>query len=113
DPDTFFVSEQNAGRTDHFTLVFDKPVAVKSVVVTTGRPGGGDLLDAGTVAVSGDGKQFEPLAKFADGVARAQPEGRQVVAVRIQPAADLGHPLAIREFVIESEPAVAVFLYPV
>ena len=49
DPDTYFASEKNPTATDHFTLVFDKPVAVKSVTATTGRPKGGDALEAGTL----------------------------------------------------------------
>ena len=47
DPDTYFASEKNPTAADHFTLVFDKPVAVKSVTATTGRPKGGDALEAG------------------------------------------------------------------
>jgi hypothetical protein len=113
DPNTYFASSQNAGRADHFTLVLDKPVAVKSIEVITGRPRGGDLLAAGTLEVSGDGKTFEELAIFVEGVASAKPAGRPLRAIRIKPAADLKHPLAIREFVIESEPAVAIFKYPV
>ena len=113
DPGTYFASAQEAGPRDHFTLVFDKPVAVQSVTVTTGRPQGGDLLDAGNLEGSADGKKFESLAKFAEGVARARPGGRKLRAVRVQPTDDLKHPLAIREFAIESEPPVAVFKYPI
>jgi hypothetical protein len=114
DPNTCFVSAKNPTAADHFTLVFDRAVSLKSVVVTTGQPkGGADRLDAGSVEVSADGKTFEPLAKFEDGTARGKGEGKQVRAVRVRPAEDLKHPLAIREFVIESEPAVAVFKYPV
>jgi Peptidase of plants and bacteria len=113
DPDTYFLSEKDAGADDHFTLYFDKPVAVKSLTVTTGRPKGGDALDAGTLEVSADGTKFEELAKFADGVARAKPDGRQVQMIRLRPAKDLGHPLAVREIVLESEPAATVFRYPV
>ncbi len=36
DPGTYFASKENFGGGDHFTLVFDRPVAVKSIVVTTG-----------------------------------------------------------------------------
>src|SRR5437868_298395 len=67
DPDTCFVSAGNAGRADHFTLVFDRPVAVRSAAVTTGRAKGADGLDAGALEVSADGKKFEPAAKFAGG----------------------------------------------
>jgi hypothetical protein len=113
DPSTYFASKQNAGRGDHFTLVFDKPVAVKSITVTTGNPQGGDRLDTGTLETSADGKKFEPVAQFVKGVARAKLEAQKVRAVRVRPAADLKHPLAIREFVIKSDSAVAVFRYPV
>ncbi len=113
DADTFFASAQDVGGADHFTLVFDKPVSMKSLIVTTGRPKGGDRLDAGALEVSADGKTFEVVAEFAEGTARAKADGRQVLAVRIKPAADLKHPLAVREFAVESEPAVAVFQYPV
>jgi hypothetical protein len=113
DPDTCFVSARDAGSGDHFTLLFDRPVAVTALEATTGRPQGGDRLDTGTLEVSADGKTFEELTKFADGVARARPAGQQVQAVRLRPGADLKHPLAIREIVIKSEPAVAVFQYPI
>src|SRR5438128_158054 len=59
DPETFFLSKGNAGAADHFTLVFDKPVAVKSIVVATGRPKGGDTLEDGILEVSADGKTFK------------------------------------------------------
>ncbi len=48
-PDTYFLSAQNVTATDHLTLVFDKPVKVQSIAVTTGRPAGGDALDAGVL----------------------------------------------------------------
>jgi hypothetical protein len=113
DPNTYFASKQNPGPVDHFTLVFDQPISVKSVVATTGRPNGGDHLEAGTLVASEDGKKFKPLTPFVDGVARARPEGRKLRAIRIQPTANLKHPLAIREITIESDPPVAVFHYPV
>jgi hypothetical protein len=113
DADTYFASAKDAGGEDHFTVVFDRPVSLKSVMVTTGRPKGGDALDDGTLEASEDGKKFEPLAKFADGKAVAKPAGKTVRAVRLKPAADLKHPLAVREIAIESDPPVAVFKYPV
>jgi RNA polymerase sigma factor (sigma-70 family) len=110
---TYFASAQPAGPADHFTLVFDRPVAMQAIAVTTGRPDGTDPLDAGTLEVSTDGTTFEPVADFTDGSARGLLGGRKVQAVRVRPTADLGHALAIREFVIESGPAVARFQYPV
>jgi hypothetical protein len=113
DATTYFKSSKNAGRADHFTLVFDKPVTCKSIMATTGQPDGANGLDAGALEVSVDGKRFTPLAKFEVGQAHAKLDGKRIVAVRIRPAQDLEHPLAIREFVIESLPAVATFKYPI
>lgn len=112
-PDTYFASAGNARAADHFTLVFDQPVAVRLVAVRTGRPGGGDRLDAGALEGSADGQQFEPLSRLAEGAARVRLEGRKLRAVRVRPVADLGHPLVVREFTVESDPPVAAFKYPV
>jgi hypothetical protein len=113
DADSYFASREEAGLSDHFTLTFDKPVTVRSITVTTGKPDGDDALDEGTLEVLGENKKWEELAKFTEGVASAKPHGRRARAVRIRPASDLDHPLAIREFAIESDPPVAVFRYPV
>src|SRR5262249_56334306 len=94
--DTDLASGEKAKKSDHFTLVFDKPVAVTSVGVTTGKASGENRLDDGTLEVSADGKTFEPLGAFAKGVASGKPKGASVRAVRIQPAAHLHHPLAVR-----------------
>jgi hypothetical protein len=113
DADTHFASAEDAGRSDHFTLVFAMPVALESIAVVTGRPDGSDRLDAGTLEVSADGKTFDELEPFVGGEARGEPEGRMTRAIRIRPGADLRHPLAIREVAIESDPPVATFTYPV
>ena len=122
DPDTFFASDGNPGKDDHFTLRFDEPVAVKQIDLLTGRPKGEDVLLAGRIEVSADGKTFEQYATlswrstrivgtrtlvFADG--KLPPK---VQAIRIKPG-DLDHPLVIREVKIESDPPVATFRYPV
>jgi hypothetical protein len=111
--DSYFASAENPRRSDHFTLVLDEPVAVTAIVVTTGRPKGGDRLDSGMLEGSTDGKKFELLARFAEGRAESKPSGRRVRAVRIKPDADLEHPLAIREIVVESTPKVAIFKHPI
>ena len=113
DPGTYFASAKNAGKSDHFTLVFDDPVTVTSIAAVTGRPGGEDKLIQGALEVSSDGKTFSQVAKFAGGAVRWKSSGRTVRAIRIQPTADLKHPLTIREIAVESHPRVAVFTYPV
>jgi hypothetical protein len=113
DEKTYFASEKNATGKDHFTLVLDKPVSVRSVHVTTGRPDGGDKLDAGTLMVSSDGKKFQEVAKLRDGVAEVKLTEGKIQAIRVKPTADLKHPLVIREIVLDSDPSVAIFKYPV
>jgi hypothetical protein len=113
DPTTFFASTENPGAADHFTLVIDKPVSLKRLTIITGKPNGADKLESGTVALSADGKTFDEAAKFANGTAKAEPDGRLIQAVRITPSGDLTHPLVIRELTIESEPSIATFRYPV
>jgi hypothetical protein len=110
---TYFTSEKNATDKDHFTLLLDKPATIRSLRVITGRPDGGDKLDSGTLESSTNGKTFAELAKFHDGIAEIKLAGRKTQAIRIKPARDLDHPLVIREVVLDAEPAVIVFKYPV
>lgn len=111
DPATCFESATNPTAADHFTLRFDNPAAVRLVSVQTGAPDGGRKLAAGRLEVSTDGTVFEQLATFKNGVARGDAGGREIVAVRVVPAAQ-GHPLVIREFVIAA-PQLVPFRFPV
>lgn len=113
DEETFFASAANAGPTDHFTLVFEQPAAVQAIGVVTGGKDGSGRLEAGLLQVSADGKTFETLAKFAEGMAKVDLQKRRVRAIRIAPEEELKHSLAIREIAIASQPAVSVFRYPV
>jgi Peptidase of plants and bacteria len=113
DAGTYFGSAQNPGTADHFTLIFDEPVIVSSIAVVTGRSDGSDALDAGKLEVSVDGKTFHDRANFSAGTAYAVPGIAPIRAIRIKPSQQLGHPLAIREVTIDSQPPVAVFKYPV
>jgi hypothetical protein len=112
DPKSFFGSAKNPIAKDHFTLIFDKPVTLKSITATTGKPDGSDKLDAGVLQVSSDGATFTDAGKFAAGIATAKNKGK-VIAVRIKPSTDLTHPLAISEITIDSDPKVVIFKYPV
>lgn len=113
DANSYFASAKDADKDDSFTIVFDKPVSVGAIGVVTGRLKGGDALDKGRLEVSEDGKKFESLAEFADGAIKSDAKGRKLLAVRIVAAEDLKHPLAVREFTIESTPPLAIFKYPV
>jgi acetyl esterase/lipase len=120
DPNTYFASARNPTANDHFTLVLDKAVVLTSIAVTTGQPDGRNKLEAGVLEISEDGKEFETLAKIVDGKANVKAgssaiKGKrlEVKAIRLRPTQDMQHPLAIREIVVHSSPAVAVFKYPV
>jgi hypothetical protein len=112
DPATYFASDRNPTKADHLTLTFDHPVALRSVAVLTGRPGGEDAL-SGVLDVSADGTAFETVATLANGKAEAVGRGRAVKAVRVRPTEDLKHPLVIREITIDSDPKVVTFRHPI
>ncbi|AGA29557.1 basic secretory protein-like protein [Singulisphaera acidiphila] len=115
DAETFFASKENPSVSDHFTLVFEQPVSVKSIAVITGQPGpeSAGKLETGVLEVSTDGETFTELAKFANGEAREELHAKPIRAIRIKPTSVQDHPLAVREFTIASDPPVAVFEYPV
>jgi hypothetical protein len=113
DSDTSFASRTNPAKGDHLTIAFEKPVALGSITVTTGRADGRDALDSGAIEISSDGKAFEQVATFTDGTVRLKQDARQVLMVRITATADLPHPLVVRELAIDSQPPVARFRYPV
>jgi hypothetical protein len=113
DPNTYFESEKSATKADHFTLTLDAPVTVATIRVITGKPNGTEILNSGVLEVSSDGKKFEMMAKFEDGVATGHVKNKSIKMLRIRPTEDLDHPLVLREIVIDSKPAVAVFKYPI
>ena len=112
DESTYFASLQSTGAEDHFTLVLNPPVSVKSITVTTGRADGADKIEAGTLQVSRDGKTFGELARFTGGIARGGPTAEPIRAIRVKPGSSTGM-ITIRELAIASDPPVPVFRYPV
>jgi hypothetical protein len=112
DEATYFAAENGPSADDHFTIVFDKPVTVTSVGVTTGRPDGSQELLGGSLEESADGRAFRKLASFAEGKASGGRVPEPVRAIRIKPGTS-DTPVAIREVTIASDPPVSVFKYPV
>jgi hypothetical protein len=112
DAASFFASNEPPGADDHFTLVPDRPVHLRSVAATTGRADGGDAVRSGTIEVSADGLTFHPLARFTGGTARGGQADGTVRAIRIKPRPAAG-PIAFRELTIDSDPPVATLRYPV
>ncbi|HXD85283.1 MAG TPA: hypothetical protein VN641_02235 [Urbifossiella sp.] len=62
DPTTYFATEANAGKDDHLTLRFDRPVALYSLRMVTGRPSGEETLTAAVLEFSADGSTFSRVA---------------------------------------------------
>jgi hypothetical protein len=112
DDQTYFESAGVPEAEDVFSLVLADPVVVKKLTVKTGRPDGSLSLGSGVLEVSSDGESFRELATFADGTAAAEP-GERIQTFRIRPTGVPKQPLTIREIVIDSEPGVATFVYPV
>ncbi len=107
DPATDFASEQNARAGDQLTLRFEKPVDPSSITVAT------DRLEAGSLEVSHDGREFKKVAAFSNGAARLVSQQHGVLAFRVVSDRAMDHPLVIREIAIESQPRVALFANPV
>ncbi|OJW03494.1 MAG: hypothetical protein BGO49_11600 [Planctomycetales bacterium 71-10] len=106
DVDSAYEAARPPREGDVVTLAFDGPVLVRSAEVR----GGG--LDGGTLEGSEDGATFARLAEFREGVAKAEP-GKNLKALRVVPTKDAKDPVAIREFVVDSDPALRRFAYPV
>ncbi|WP_406700129.1 basic secretory protein-like protein [Singulisphaera sp. Ch08] len=115
DAETYFASKESPSISDHFTLVFDRPVSVKSLSVVTGKPDQGIVgtLETGVLEVSADGKTFTLLAKLTKGEACEDLPAQPIRAVRIKPTSGQADPLAVREFTIASDHPIAHFKYPI
>lgn len=89
-PKTFFWSSRKGQAGDTITIRFAQPVALKHVEIPTGKlnsPTEDCVVDA-DLQVSRDGTNFETVAGFAYGTARADLDGRPVSALRIAIKAD-------------------------
>lgn len=111
--DTWFEAARPATVQDHLTLVFDEPVTLQSIRVLTGRPNGEERLDRGRLEVSADGRRFETVGSFHEGMASVRFAPRWIQAVRVRPTVDLAQGLTVREFVLDASPTVQVFRYPI
>jgi hypothetical protein len=112
DPKTYYASSRVPGAGDHFTMVLSRKDRLESVVVTTGLPDGNNKLE-GVLELSVDGKKFEEVTKFKDGVARFEGKGREITALRLKPAKDFRKPVVVREIEIKLAEPIKPFAYPV
>ena len=95
DGDSFFASKEAPGADDHFTLVLDQPVRLRTIAATTGRADGSGRIQAGALEVSTDGTTFRELARFGGGTARGGPADR-LVRIVAGPTGRAPHPVRRR-----------------
>jgi hypothetical protein len=104
--ESFFQSSRGPDEKDHFTVELSPPASFQRIEVHTGSEGSSHRLAAGILEVSADGEEFEEVAAFELGSARAELTGREVKALRIRPLARERSRLAIREIVFEPPLAI-------
>ena len=104
DQSTFFKSVYGMGDGDDFTILFSRPLTLRSVNVTTGNADGDNLLTQGAVEVSTDGTKFTRAASFnAQGVASATTPLSNIAALRIKVNPNTAIPaLVLREITLDS-----------
>ena len=112
DADTYFASKDAPGRRTRSRWSSTSQSSSSPSAVQTGKPDGAEALGSGSLQTSEDGEAFQDAATFEKGVAKAEP-GRRIKAIRILPGKDDAHPLVIREIVVDSDPKVRTFAYPV
>lgn len=116
-PETYFESSGPAKADDSFRIDLDTPTKLNVLAVESGHGEGQALLTKGVLETSADGEAFTKVADFdAQGRAEAPADALKglIRALRVRATADLGHPLAIREFRIEAEGGrIRPFAHPV
>ena len=109
---TSFESAEPPGADDHFTLVLDRPVRLRSIAAVTGRPTAatrsGPARSRSPTTARPSASSPGSLAARPGADRPTGPSGRSGSS----PAPRTG-PIAIRELTIDSDPPVATFRYPV
>ena len=104
DQNSYFKTVYGMGDGDDFTVLFSRPLPVRSMNITTGNTEGDNLLTKGYVEVSTDGKTYKRAASFdAKGVASGNLNGQAILALRIKVNQGAGlSSLIIREITLDS-----------
>lgn len=109
DENSYFKSVYGMGDGDDFTVLFSRPLPLRSMRVSTGDLDGDNLLTKGFVEVSTDGKTYKRAAAFdAKGVASGNLNNQNIAALRIKvdPGTGLSS-LMIREITLDSPTKVS------
>lgn len=104
DQNSYFKSVYGMSDGDDFTVMFSRPLPLRSMRISTGNPEGDNLLTKGYVEVSSDGKTYKRAATFDDkGVASAPMNNQSVswIRIKVNPGSGLSS-LIIREITLDS-----------
>jgi len=101
---SYFKSVYGMGDGDDFTILFSRPIPLRSLRVSTGNDDGDNLLTKGFVEVSSDGTKYTRAATFdAKGIANAAMNNQSVSALRIKVNPNSAVPsLVLREITLDS-----------
>lgn len=104
DQNSYFKSAYGMSEGDDFTVLFSRPLPLRSMRISTGNLDGDNLLTKGYIEVSSDGKTYRRAATFdAKGVASGALNNQNVAALRIKVNAGSGlSSLVIREITLDS-----------
>ncbi len=104
DQNSYYKTVYGMGDGDDFTVLFSRPLPVRSMTITTGNADGDNLLTKGYVEVSTDGKTYKRAATFdSKGVATGNLNNQAIMALRIKINAGTGlASLIIREITLDS-----------
>ncbi|OYU99088.1 MAG: hypothetical protein CFE26_26395, partial [Verrucomicrobiales bacterium VVV1] len=84
-PGAFFWSSRPLSKDETLTFTFEKPLALHHVELPTGEVSGTkDQIQNAVLEASFDGKSFAKIADFAYGSAKAELNGKSVVAIRLR-----------------------------
>jgi thiol-disulfide isomerase/thioredoxin len=97
-PDSYFWASGELKSGDFLTVILDQPAALQEIRVLTGSEQAqqGRLYE-GAVEVSEDGRTFDAVGEFRDGIGYAKLNGRTIKAVRIRCTKNQTEWLVMRE----------------
>ncbi|RKX37336.1 MAG: hypothetical protein DRP64_17340 [Verrucomicrobia bacterium] len=100
---SYFYSKTPFRDGDHFAILFDTPVLLKSIKAFTGHPDHpDDYVHQGVLQISEDLLDFETVAEFHDGIAETKLDGTKLIkAIVIRATGSQTNGLAVREIVVE------------
>jgi hexosaminidase len=99
---SYFWSDGGVKAGQHFTIVLDEPILVRSIEVRSGtefKPN--DIVHKGSLQISENGVDFRDVGDFTDGTARVLLGGEKIRGIRIRITDNQSNWLILREFSLD------------